>query len=400
MYKFINEDSLKALKKIESETIDLIYADPPFNTKTDKIKTSKNRKKKNSYKDYWKTEIEYIEWFEPILTQCHRVLKSTGAIYIHCDWRMNHHIRLSLDRVFKKENFRNEIIWTYKRWSGQSDFLQRNHQNIYFYSKTKKHIINKIYEPYSPTTNVDQILQERGRDKFNVSIYKKINGKIVSANKEKNGVLIRDVFEIPYLNPKAKERVDYPTQKPIELLKRILNISSKEDDLILDPFCGSGTTITTAKILKRKCITIDINKNSIDIAKKRLLNPIESKSEVLNGYTKFEIGKNNNVKDLSLLKKIKHIPVKRNIGIDALINYRNNVVAIRILGKNENENDVKKIFIKTCNKKLCKGIFINNYETQNEFFTADQNKNFDFINNVNNKNLTLKIKESLKILFK
>lgn len=400
MYKFINEDSLKALKKIESETIDLIYADPPFNTKTDKIKTSKNRKKKNSYKDYWKTEIEYIEWFEPILTQCHRVLKSTGAIYIHCDWRMNHHIRLSLDRVFKKENFRNEIIWTYKRWSAQSDFLQRNHQNIYFYSKTKKHIINKIYEPYSPTTNVDQILQERGRDKFNVSIYKKINGKIVSANKEKNGVLIRDVFEIPYLNPKAKERVDYPTQKPIELLKRILNISSKEDDLILDPFCGSGTTITTAKILKRKCITIDINKNSIDIAKKRLLNPIESKSEVLNGYTKFEIGKNNNVKDLSLLKKIKHIPVKRNIGIDALINYRNNVVAIRILGKNENENDVKKIFIKTCNKKLCKGIFINNYETQNEFFTADQNKNFDFINNVNNKNLTLKIKESLKILFK
>jgi len=400
MYKFINDDCLKALKKIDSESVNLIYADPPFNTKTDKVKNSKNRTKKNSYKDYWKSESEYIKWFEPILIECHRVLKSTGAIYIHCDWRMNHHIRLSLDKVFQKENFRNEIIWSYKRWSAQSSSLQKNHQNIYFYAKTKKHIINQVFVPYSPTTNVDQILQERGRDEFNISVYKKKDGKIIFSNKEKKGVLQRDVFEIPYLNPKAKERVDYPTQKPIELIKRIFNISSKKNDLILDPFCGSGTTITTAKILNRNCITIDINKRSIDIAKKRFENPIESKSEVLEGYDKFEETKNDNYSELKLLKEIKHIPVKRNTGIDALVNYKNNVVAIRILGKNENDIRIKEIFIKTCNKKLCKGIFINNYKSQNDLFKISEIKNFIFLNDVNNSNLQQKFKQSFNLLFK
>ena len=171
----------------------MIYADPPFNTKTDQKKTSKDRKSNNSYKDYWKNGIDYSNWLKPIISECHRILKKTGAIYVHCDWRMNHYIRLILDDVFKENNFRNEIIWTYRRWSAESNSLQRNHQNIYFYAKSNKHVINRIYEPYAPTTNVDQILQERTRDDYGVSVYKKKNGKLISSTKEKKGVPKRDI---------------------------------------------------------------------------------------------------------------------------------------------------------------------------------------------------------------
>lgn len=398
MYKLILGDSLVELKKIESESIDLIYADPPFNTKTDQKKTSKDRKSNNSYKDYWKNGIDYSNWLKPIISECHRILKKTGAIYVHCDWRMNHYIRLILDDVFKENNFRNEIIWTYRRWSAESNSLQRNHQNIYFYAKSNKHVINRIYEPYAPTTNVDQILQERTRDDYGVSVYKKKNGKLISSTKEKKGVPKRDILEIPYLNPKARERVDYPTQKPIELLKRIFEISSKPNDMILDPFCGSGTTITAAKIYNRNCISIDVNEKSIEIARKRLENPVKSESEILNGYEKFKEIKNKNISELNILSSINYISVKRNLGIDGLINFKNNVVAIRVLGKDENFVDIKDKFLKTCKKKKCKGIFINNFNNQKEFFEINH-KNFLFLKNINIKNSKKKIEKALNALF-
>ncbi len=398
MHKLILGDSLVELKKLENESIDLIYADPPFNTKTDQKKTSKDRKSKNFYKDYWKNGKDYSNWLKPIISECHRILKKTGAIYVHCDWRMSHFIRFILDDVFKENNFRNEIIWTYRRWSAESNSLQRNHQNIYFYAKSNKHIINRIYEPYAPTTNVDQILQERTRDDYGVSVYKKKNGKLISSTKEKKGVPKRDIFEIPYLNPKAKERVDYPTQKPIELLKRIFEISSKPKDIVLDPFCGSGTTITAAKIFDRKCISIDINKKSIEIAKKRLENPIKSESEILDGYDKFNEIKNKNTLELKILNNINYIPVKRNMGIDGLINYKNKVVAIRVLGKEENFTDIKQKFTKTLKKKKCKGIFINNFNAQKELFEITQ-KNFIFLKNVSLSNSKKKIENALNTLF-
>ena len=126
------------------------------------------------------------------------------------------------------------------------------HQTIYFYSKSKDFKFNTIYKAYAPTTNIDQILQDRQRTKNGKSVYKKDKNGNVVLGKEKRGVPLSDVWEIPYLNPKAKERVGYPTQKPVLLLQQILEIATDEDDLVVDPFNGSGTTCVAAKSMNKK----------------------------------------------------------------------------------------------------------------------------------------------------
>jgi site-specific DNA-methyltransferase (adenine-specific) len=129
--------------------------------------------------------------------------------------------------VFGPANFRNEIIWSYRRWTNSTDFLQRSHQSIYFYAKSKETKINQLTEPYSPTTNLDQIWQKRTRSEDGKSITKRdANGDYEPLNRAKSGVPLRDVWDIPYLNPTAKERVGYPTQKPVELLERIVLLST------------------------------------------------------------------------------------------------------------------------------------------------------------------------------
>lgn len=148
-----------------------------------------------------------------------RILKPTGGVFLHCDTSASHYLRILLDEIFGVDNFRSEIIWTYKRWSNSKKGLLPAHQTIFYYTKGKNYKFNIIYGNYSATTNLDQILQERERDEKGKAVYKRNkNGEIVTA-KEKKGVPISDVWEIPFLNPKAKERTGYPTQKPIELLE-------------------------------------------------------------------------------------------------------------------------------------------------------------------------------------
>ena len=204
-----------------------------------------------------------------------KVLKNTGSIFLHCDDKASHYLRQLLDEVFGNTNFNNEIIWHYKRWSNSKKGLLKGHQSIFWYSKTKNFKFNIKYVDYSATTNLDQILQERIRNKNGKVEYKKEkNGKITYCN-EKKGVPLSDVWEIPFLNPKAKERVGYPTQKPILLLEQILEIASNENDIILDPFCGSGTTLIAGKIKNRKCIGFDKNLEAIKLTEKRLKNPTQ-----------------------------------------------------------------------------------------------------------------------------
>src|SRR5699024_9228610 len=139
-------------------------------------------------------------------------------------------------------------IWAYKRWSNSKKGLLNNHQNIYFYSKSKSFKFNTMYTDYSPTTNLDQILQARMRDEHAKSKYKTDENGQVVLGKEKKGVPLSDIWNIPYLNPKAKERTGYPTQKPILLLEQIIKIATDEGDTVLDPFCGSGTTLVAADL--------------------------------------------------------------------------------------------------------------------------------------------------------
>ncbi len=269
------------------------------------------------------------------LIEAKRILKDTGTLFIHCDKSANHILRLVGEDVFGEENFLSEIIWFYKRWSNSANSLTPNHQNILFFSKTKQYKFNKIYSDYSETTNLDQILQKRSRDIHGKAIYAKdLDGNLVSSD-EKKGVPLNDVWEIPFLNPKAKERIGYPTQKPILLLDRIIEISTNEGDTILDPFCGSGTTLVAAKLKGRKFVGIDISPEAIDLTKSRLESLVKTESALLNKGRLSYI--NADEKSLAILSGLDVLPVHRNAGIDALLrrNYLLKPVPIRVQREHE-----------------------------------------------------------------
>ena len=256
-----NSDCLKVMRGLSSDSIDMIYLDPPFYTQRVQSLSDRNGRK-YEFADTWDSLGDYLSFMRVRIEEMKRILKPTGGVFLHCDTSASHYLRILLDEIFGVDNFRSEIIWTYKRWSNSKKGLLPAHQTIFYYTKGKNYKFNIIYGNYSATTNLDQILQERERDEKGKAVYKRNkNGEIVTA-KEKKGVPISDVWEIPFLNPKAKERTGYPTQKPIELLERIIRISTDEGDCVLDPFCGSGTTLVSAKLLNRDYIGIDINTDS------------------------------------------------------------------------------------------------------------------------------------------
>lgn len=358
MEKVLQGDCLELLKKFDDNSVDLIYLDPPFFTNTiQKLKT-RDGSKEFSYKDIWKSNEEYAEFLYYRLIELKRVLKDTGNIFVHCDRNSTHIIKTLLDDIFGLEQFQSEIIWYYKRWSNSKKGLLPSHQTIYFYSKTKGFKFKTLYNNYSETTNVDQILQKRARDNNGKTVYARDeNGDIINCDIKK-GVPLNDVWEIPYLNPKAKERVGYPTQKPILLLERIIEIASDEEDIILDPFCGSGTTLVAGKLKNRKVIGMDISEDAIKLTKSRLDNPIKSESNLL------QKGKNayNNVDSIveKFLHGIEYIPVQRNSGIDAILKetYQNTPVLIRIQKENETLNEAIKQLKKAVQIKNSKKSFL------------------------------------------
>lgn len=223
-------DNLKLMKQIQDSYIDLIYCDLLYGT----------GRNFGDYQDL-KADKKIIEdFYIPRIQEMYRILKPTGSIYLHMDWRIVHWIRCILDDVFEHKNFRNEIIWEYGLGgSGNKEFAKK-HDNILFYTKSKDYLFNLQYEP--ATSNA-------------------MKGKMKK---------MTDVWDIPTLNNMAKERVGYDTQKPKELLKRIVKASSNEGDVVADFFCGSGTTGVVAKELGRSYIMCDISKKAIKISEERL----------------------------------------------------------------------------------------------------------------------------------
>lgn len=265
----------------------------------------------------------------------HTLLKDTGSIFVHCDKNAEHIVRAVLDSVFGSKNFQSEIIWSYKRWSNAKKGLLPSHQNIYFYSKSKDFKFNRIFRSYSETTNVDQILQDRSRDKNNKSIYAKDSSGKIKNGASKKGVPLGDVWDIPFLNPKAKERVGYPTQKPILLLEQIIKLVTDEQDIVLDPFCGSGTTCVASKLLNRRYLGIDISKDAIDLSNERLKNPIKTESTLLKKGRDSYI--NADTVALDYLQGIPFNAVQRNKGIDAILveQYEDTPILVRVQKPNE-----------------------------------------------------------------
>ena len=328
-------DCMDVLKTIKPNSIDLIYLDPPFFTEKKHKLKNRERTREFSFDDIWGSDGRYEEFLMKRILLMKPILRDSGSIFVHCDKSGGHIVRALLEKVFGANNFQSEIIWSYKRWSNSKKGLLSNHQNIYFFSKTNNFKFNTRYMDYSLTTNIDQILQRRTRDEHNKSIYAVNNIGEFKHSGEKKGVPLGDVWEIPFLNPKARERVGYPTQKPLLLLERIIELTTDKGDLVLDPFCGSGTTCVAAKLLGRKYIGIDISNEAVELARTRINNPIKTESKLLKKGK--ESYNNADQQALTLLSGIPFNPVHRNKGIDAILvmQYKQTPVLVRVQKKNE-----------------------------------------------------------------
>ena len=252
-------DCVDVMSNIPDESIDLIYADPPFYSCREYVG------KTGSFNDKWLTFDSYLSFMKVRVVGMHRILKSTGSLYLHCDDTASHYLKELMDVVFGKQNFRNEIIWHYRKWSAGWQQFQRNHDVILFYSKSKSkdRTFNKMYMERAEST------KKRFGNKKIISGYDE-NGKRTPAQLEETdslGVSMDDVWNISRVPPIKQI---YPTQKPEVLLERIIKASSNPNDIILDPFCGSGTTCRVAKMLDRKYIGIDVSTNACDTSKKRV----------------------------------------------------------------------------------------------------------------------------------
>ncbi len=281
-------DNLDILKGINSNSVDLIYLDPPFNKKkmfTAPIGSSaegasfKDWFEEKEIKEAWLDTIEqdnlalhnflngikaidgqksynfcYLAYMSIRLIEMHRVLKPTGCIYLHCDSTMSHYLKLVIDCIFGEKNFQNEIIWYYKNAPRGRKRLAKSHDTIFWYSKSKNYVFNRsnILQPYESSNTFWDYTKGRFKDK-----------------PMPKGKTPDDVITITF-NSKAKERTGYPTQKPLALLERIIKTSCPEDGIVLDPFCGCATTCVAAEKLSKAWIGIDISTKALSLVKKRL----------------------------------------------------------------------------------------------------------------------------------
>lgn len=265
-------DNIDILRSMNSECVDLIYLDPPFNKKKQFTAPIGSAAEGASFLDLFGEEDIKGEWVEEFrqenyelhsflngvkgmrnaynycylvymavrIVECHRILKKTGSLYLHCDPTMNWGLRAVLDCIFGDNNFRNDIVWKYGLGGSSKRMYSRKHDIIFFYTKSAKYHFEK---PLMESTSG----MMRGK---------------------KKGLI--DVWDIPAINNMAKERTGWPTQKPLALLKRIVKASSKSGDLVLDPFCGCVTTCIAAELLEREWVGIDVAKEAWNQIERRL----------------------------------------------------------------------------------------------------------------------------------
>lgn len=243
MINIIQGDNLKALTILPSEEYSLIYIDPPFGL--GKTFVSHN----GTFSDVL-TGDEFIKWIEPRIREAYRVLKPTGSFFIHMDYREIHYVKVLCDQIFGRENFQNEIIWQYDFGARQKKKWSTKHDNILWYTKNSKEY----------TFNLDQV----------DLIPKLAPGLPVSKNrKNPNLKMLTDVWWNTIVPTNGKERLGYPTQKPLAIIERIVKVHSKAGDHVLDFFAGSGTTGEAAIKHGRRITLIDQNIEAIEVMKKR-----------------------------------------------------------------------------------------------------------------------------------
>ncbi len=321
MNKLYLGDNLDILRKIKDESVDLICANPPFNTGIDNkeyISVFSTKNESSTHTCTWDEKAEdarvgikersesckiykalneylsgydmllsnamtgnkgamraYLTFMGPRLVEMHRILTETGSMYMHCDPNISHYIKVLMDAIWNHDNrkesnsFKNEIVWYYRSPSSASKKYRRMHDIILFYTKTEDYAFttpkpiyeNELFRRY---TVKDTIGRKPDRMQDDKEKYKRIRTRTDDA-------FLRDVWDdIGILSPMVAERLGYPTQKPSLLYTRMIETSSKEGDVVLDPFCGGGTTLDAAQALNRKWIGIDSSIIALDVTERRL----------------------------------------------------------------------------------------------------------------------------------
>ncbi|MGI9338157.1 MAG: DNA methyltransferase, partial [Gammaproteobacteria bacterium] len=289
-------DNLPVLRGMNSDSVDLIYLDPPFNSGKQWANPveAAGRRAMAEFKDTWETSdihideryvlgLEYPAAVDAIdalaavngdswkayliymgarLVEMRRILKPHGSIYYHCDPTMSHGVKLLMDAIFGGENFRNEIVWGYRTGGSSKKWFGRKHDIILFYSRSHQWRFNPQPEKsYTKSKNRKPGIVNYGGG--NAEFFKDEGGIY-------NIVNMRDIWDIPYIGSTDKERTGYPTQKPLALLERIIKASSNEGDIVLDPFCGCATTCLAAGRLGRHWIGVDLSEQAASLVVGRL----------------------------------------------------------------------------------------------------------------------------------
>ncbi|NUO84433.1 site-specific DNA-methyltransferase, partial [candidate division KSB1 bacterium] len=313
--------------------VNLIYIDPPFDTgadfsftatipdhpDTEEDETTSFVKQpsiieQKAYRDTWGRGLDsYLQWFYETAVLLRDLLAEDGSIYVHLDYHVGHYAKAVMDEIFSSPNFRNEIVWKRSTNTGSSKVLARgfsnDHDTILLFSKSESFVANKQFVPHSEAYIKSKFTQKDARGLYQLQPLKTVSKeKLARLRKEgmvveqegqylrykqylndSKGKPVNDIWtDVFAVNSQASERMDYITQKPEALLERIIKASSNEGDLVLDCFCGSGTTAAVAEKLNRKWITCDLGRFAIHTTRKRLLAIPHVKPFVVQNLGKYE----------------------------------------------------------------------------------------------------------------
>lgn len=279
-------DCLEILRALPDGCAHLIYLDPPFNTNTRQIGRVRGKPSDAglAYDDAFGSPAGYIAYMRPRVEAMRRILAPNGSLFFHCDWRMSHHVRLMLDEIFFGTHccdstavndgssklkiqgsglFVNEIIWHYGLGASKAQRrLLTKHDVIFWYANGPDYTFHLIREEPTPAMLAKYVHTDEQGNRYMMSYGRRYYLQ--------GGKPLDDVWDMPAIAPTSRERVGYPTQKPLVLLRRIIALASNEGDVVLDPFCGSGTTLVAAQALGRRWIGIDANPKAVALAQKRL----------------------------------------------------------------------------------------------------------------------------------
>jgi DNA modification methylase len=247
------------MESLQEPFVDLCYIDPPFFSSRDYEVIWDETAEKRMFADRWKGGLQvYLDWMEPRIRQIHRLLKPEGSFYLHCDWHAGHYLKILLDSIFGYRHFQNELVWHYQTGGASRKRFSRKHDTLFWYTKSAA----------KWTFNSEPIMIPR-TEKAMLRAQNPNGARIAADNTMKNP---DDVLAIPQMNPMAKERLGYPTQKPLALLTCVVQASSNKGDMVFDPFCGCGTTLDAAQRLDRNWCGCDVSQTALRIVKARLEN--------------------------------------------------------------------------------------------------------------------------------